>query len=186
MHTLLTPRVARAPRAALALALLAGLVSPACRTDAPAHGAEPGRAPEAARDAVAPMLEVVREQERAWNRGSVDDFMAAGYWNSDELTFLSGGDWTRGYAPVLERYRRRYQAEGRQMGRLSFTDLEALRLAPDIGIVRGRWRLDFDEAEPMEGLMTLVMERLPEAADGRGGWRIVHDHTSLAPTPDAN
>jgi hypothetical protein len=41
--------------------------------------------------------------------------------------------------------------------------------------VRGRWKLTFADAEPLEGLMTLVMERRPESGGDRGGWRIVHD-----------
>jgi beta-aspartyl-peptidase (threonine type) len=171
MRTLLTPR---SPFAAPTLALLLALAASACRSPAPS------------RDAVAPLLGVVHDQERAWNAGSIEDFMAAGYWSSEDLTFLSGGDWTRGYATVLQRYRRRYGEEGRQMGRLSFTDLEALRLGAEVGLVRGRWKLTFADAEPLEGLMTLVMERRPESGGDRGGWRIVHDHTSLAPAPEAN
>jgi len=119
---------------------------------------------------------VLRAQEAAWNRGDVDGFMAAGYWHSPELTFLSGGSWTRGYEPVLARYRARYLGEGREMGRLAFTDLEIEVLDRDVGLARGRWALTFSEAsgaEPLAGLFTLVLRRLPE------GWRIVHDHTSL-------
>ena len=123
------------------------------------------------------MLAVVEVQQRAWNAGSVEDFMAAGYWQSDELTFLSGGDWTRGYDTVLERYRRRYVEGDGEMGRLAFTDLEAWRLGPDFGLVRGKWTLRFEANEPMWGLFTLVMER------AGGTWRVVHDHTSLGSEP---
>jgi len=124
------------------------------------------------------MLSVLEAQQRAWNAGSIEDFMAAGYWESDALTFLSGGDWTRGYDTVLGRYRRRYLDEGGEMGRLRFSDVEALRLARDVGLVRGHWTLTFSgSSDPVSGLFTLVMEHHPE------GWRIVHDHTSVAGEP---
>jgi beta-aspartyl-peptidase (threonine type) len=132
------------------------------------------RAPAAEETSVDPLLAVVRAQEAAWNSGSVEAFMAAGYWQSDELTFLSAGDWSRGYDDVLARYSARYTEGGAEMGHLTFSELEAQRYSADVGLVRGRWRLEFGSAEPLSGLFTLVLRRLPE------GWRIVHDHTSVA------
>jgi len=139
--------------------LLVALGAAACRSAAPARG-EAGE-----------LLAVLEAQQAAWNAGDVEGYMAAGYWRSGELTFLSGGDWTRGYDPVLERYRRRYVLGGRAMGTLTFSDLEAELLADGVGLVRGRWALALPDGAPA-GLFTLVMRRLPE------GWRIVHDHTS--------
>lgn len=124
-------------------------------------------------DASDPVIAVLRAQETAWNRGDVDAFMSIGYWQSPDLHFLSGGSWTQGYQPVLEHYRERYQAGGKDMGTLTFTDLDARTLCDDAAFVRGKWRLEFEHEEPMWGLFTLVMRRFPE------GWRIVSDHTSL-------
>ena len=62
------------------------------------------------------------DQVRAWNRGDLEGFMA-GYWKSPDLTFTSGGDQTKGWQATLERYRKRYQGEGREMGKLAFTDV---------------------------------------------------------------
>ena len=98
--------------------------------------------------------------------------MAAGYWRSEGLTFLSGGDWTRGYDFVLDRYRQRYVDGGREMGALDFTDLEVEMLSDDLGLVRGRWALTFSDQSTASGLFTLIMRRMSN------GWRIVHDHTS--------
>ena len=85
------------------------------------------RAPAAEETSVDPLLAVVRAQEAAWNTGSVEAFMAAGYWQSNELTFLSGGDWNRGYDNVLTRYSARYTAGEAEMGHLTFAELEAER-----------------------------------------------------------
>ena len=64
---------------------------------------------------------VLQAQVEAWNHHDLAGFMA-GYWNSPELTFFSGATETHGWQPTLERYRNRYQAEGRAMGTLSFSE----------------------------------------------------------------
>jgi beta-aspartyl-peptidase (threonine type) len=117
--------------------------------------------------------QVLDAQAAAWNKGDLDGFMA-GYWSSPELSFFSGGTRTRGWQATLDRYRQRYQAEGKEMGRLSFGDVEIELLGPDAALVRGHWKLEMSKDKP-EGLFTLIFKRLPE------GWRIVHDHTSRGP-----
>jgi beta-aspartyl-peptidase (threonine type) len=116
---------------------------------------------------------ICREQQAAWNRGDVAAFMRAGYLDSNELTFFSGGEVTRGYDTVLARYERRYKSEGAEMGRLTFSELETERLGADHAILRGRWALDFQSRDDIGGLFTLVVRRTSD------GWRIVHDHTSV-------
>ena len=113
---------------------------------------------------------VLDAQVAAWNRGDLAGFME-GYWKSPDLTFSSGGDQTRGWQATLDRYRKRYQGEGREMGKLSFSGVVIEPLGPDGAFVRGRWQLVRSKDKP-GGIFTLVFRRLPE------GWRIVHDHTS--------
>jgi beta-aspartyl-peptidase (threonine type) len=113
---------------------------------------------------------VLADQVSAWNRGDLETFMD-GYWRSPELTFFSGGTVTKGWQGTLERYRKRYQSEGQEMGKLSFRDLDVQVLGSDAAVVRGRFELTRRKDKPT-GLFTLVFRRLPE------GWRIVHDHTS--------
>ena len=111
-------------------------------------------------------------QVEAWNRGDVEGYMA-GYWESAELRFASGGEVTHGWQETLERYRRRYPDRA-AMGRLSFADLDVRPLGPRWAAVHGRWLLEREQDAP-DGLFTLLVERRPE------GWRIVHDHTSSGP-----
>jgi beta-aspartyl-peptidase (threonine type) len=113
---------------------------------------------------------VLDDQVAAWNRGDLETFME-GYWRSPELTFFSGGTVTKGWQGTLERYRKRYQSEGQEMGQLAFRDLDVQVVGPDSAVVRGRFELTRRKDKPT-GLFTLVLRRLPE------GWRIVHDHTS--------
>lgn len=125
-------------------------------------------AAEAPRPAVDKLL---ADQQLAWNRGDLEGYMS-GYWRSPELTFFSGASVTRGWQPTLERYRKRYQGEGREMGALAFSDLEVQPLSPDAALARGRWELTFKSAKPARGVFTLLVRRFAE------GWRIAHDHSS--------
>jgi uncharacterized protein (TIGR02246 family) len=113
---------------------------------------------------------VLDDQVKAWNKGDLEGFMA-GYWMSPELTFSSGGEQTKGWQATLQRYRKRYQGEGKEMGKLTFSEVQVQLLGPDSAYVRGRFQLVRSKDKP-SGLFTLILRRFPE------GWRIVHDHTS--------
>jgi beta-aspartyl-peptidase (threonine type) len=122
-------------------------------------------------NAVADIKAVLTKQVDAWNRGDLEGFMA-GYWNSDKLSFYSGDDITTGWQATLARYRKRYQAEGKAMGWLTFSNIDVTVLATDAAYVRGRWKLDLPDKTSPDGLYTLIVKRID------GNWRIVHDHTS--------
>jgi uncharacterized protein (TIGR02246 family) len=113
---------------------------------------------------------VLDDQAAAWNKGDLEGFMK-GYWNSKDLTFYSGKDKRNGWQETIERYKKRYQGEGKEMGKLTFSELEVQLVAADYAIVKGRWKVEMKK-ETLDGLFTLVMKKFPE------GWRIVHDHTS--------
>ena len=76
---------------------------------------------------------VLLDQQEAWNRHDLEGFMA-GYWKSPELTFFSGAQRTQGWQGALDRYRRVYQSEGKEMGQLGFSQLQIESLATDAGI----------------------------------------------------
>ena len=119
---------------------------------------------------------VLQSQVEAWNHHDLEVFMS-GYWNSPELTFFSGTTETKGWQPTLERYRRTYQAEGRAMGQLSFSDLQVQALGADAAFVRGRFHLMMPDGKQPSGAFTLVFRKFPE------GWRIIHDHTCADDKP---
>jgi ketosteroid isomerase-like protein len=117
--------------------------------------------------------QVLRRQQEAWNRHDLEDFMS-GYWNSPDLTFFSGVQKTSGWQPSLERYRKNYQGEGQEMGKLEFSDLNIQELASDAALARGAWHLTLSDGKTPHGLFTLIFRKFPD------GWKIVHDHTSAA------
>ena len=112
-------------------------------------------------------------QVEAWNHGNLEGFMQ-GYWHSPDLTFFSGGTETHGWEPTLARYRQRYQAEGKEMGKLEFQKLNIDLLSRKSAVVTGEWHLTMSDGKQPHGLFTLIFKRLP------AGWKIVHDHTSAA------
>lgn len=113
---------------------------------------------------------VLEAQVDAWNHHDLEGFMH-GYWNSPDLTFFSGATETKGWQPTLDRYRRTYQAKGRAMGQLSFSDLQVEALGADAAFVRGRFHLAMPDGKQPSGAFTLIFRKFPE------GWRIIHDHT---------
>jgi beta-aspartyl-peptidase (threonine type) len=119
---------------------------------------------------------VLDAQVVAWNKGDLDGFMA-GYWNDDKLTFISGGDITFGWKKTKERYEKRYKSDGKEMGKLTFSDFHADVLSSNAAVVRGKFELAFEKAKDdtkkaARGRFTLILKKFPD------GWRIVHDHTS--------
>ena len=128
--------------------------------------------PEKSRTAIRKVLD---DQVDAWNQADLEGFMH-GYWQDQDspdqkLTFFSGGDTTSGWQATYERYRRRYQGEGQEMGTLTFSDLDILPLGGDNAVVRGHWKVE-KKSETVEGLFTLLFQKKA------GHWYIVHDHTS--------
>ncbi len=112
---------------------------------------------------------IVEDQARAWNDGDIDQFMQA-YWNSEQLTFSSGGKTERGWKATRERYRTRYP-DRQTMGKLIFSRLEVTPLSDSAAIMLGQWQLI--RSEPVQGNFTLVWRKID------GTWLIVHDHTSV-------
>jgi uncharacterized protein (TIGR02246 family) len=126
---------------------------------------------ETAVQSEAAVRQVLAAQVAAWNRKDLEGFME-GYWHSPDLTFFSGATVTSGWEPTLERYRQRYQSAGKEMGALTFSDLQVDVLNTEAAFVRGKWQLKMSDGKTPGGLFTLVVKKR------HGVWRIVHDHTS--------
>jgi uncharacterized protein (TIGR02246 family) len=126
-------------------------VALACCAVPPRLDTQPAIRADAA--ATAAIRAVLTDQQSAWNRGDVDAFMN-GYWHSPELTFAGSSGVTRGWEPVLARYRK-YYPDATAMGHLDFSNIELRLLGNDAALVLGRWHLQRSD-----------------------GWRIIHDHTS--------
>ncbi len=116
-------------------------------------------------------IKVLLAQERAWNQGDLPGFAKA-YKDSPDTLFLSR-EISRGYAGMLESYRRNYPNRA-AMGTLTFSDLEVHPLDEHFAVTIGRYKLERGKKDGgnAEGVFSLVMEKTTE------GWKIVVDHTT--------
>ncbi len=113
--------------------------------------------------------QVMKAQEDAWNRGSIDDFMK-GYWNSDSLTFIGSRGPTYGYQTTLENYKKGYPNKER-MGELRFDVINLKRLSKSAYVMLGKYTLKRANDEPL-GYFTLIWEKID------GTWVITSDQSS--------
>ena len=116
---------------------------------------------------------VLHKQQEAWNKHDLEGFMS-GYWNSPELTFFSGAKENDGWQATIDRYLATYASPGHEMGKLDFSGLRVQVLGQQGAFVRGAWKLTMSDGKTPHGLFTLIFRKFPE------GWKIVHDHTSVA------
>lgn len=123
-----------------------------------------------AKDAGEAVRKVLDDQVAAWNKGDLDGFMT-GYWDSPDLFFISGGKSLKGFKALKERYETNYRGEGKEMGKLKFSELHVEPLSPTAAFVRGKWEVTTAK-ETVGGWYTLVFR------ETGGGWKITHDHTS--------
>lgn len=147
-------------RAALAVLCIAALAS------APALRAQTG-------DSATQILQVLADQQNAWNRGDIVTFMH-GYNDSPDTTFI-GKTIAKGYQPILARYQRTYASRD-AMGILKFSDLTVRMLGSDHAVVIGHFHLERTDAGGGEaqGIFTLIFEKESD------GWKIIIDHTSAS------
>lgn len=96
-------------------------------------------------------------------------------WNSEELTFSSGGSLTRTWQGTLENYKDRYHSR-RKMRTLSFGNQEVKPLGREAALVLGEWQVR-RESQDLGGNFTPVFRRLGDKSV------IMHDHTSRAEKP---
>ncbi len=85
-------------------------------------------------DQTGPILQVLTDQQNAWNHGDVVTFMH-GYADSPETTFI-GKTMEKGYAGILARYQKNY-GTGEAMGVLQFSDTSVRMLGADHAVVTG-------------------------------------------------
>ena len=134
-------------------------------------GLVPGATTQGSEADKAAINKVLHDQEMAWNKGDVDDFMR-GYKDSPETTFI-GKTIQHGYQPIRERYKTT-NSNPDAMGKLDFSETNIRMLGPNHAVVVGKFHLTRNAAGggDASGIYSLIFEREPE------GWRIILDHTS--------
>ena len=126
-----------------------------------------------AEDAASAILQVLAQQQNAWNSGDIPAFMH-GYADSPDTTFI-GKTIEHGYAMILGRYQRNYSSR-EAMGVLRFSGMSVRMLGADHAVVTGHFHLTRSKAGggDASGVYSLIFEK--EAP----GWRIILDHTTAS------
>ncbi len=112
---------------------------------------------------------ILSNQEDAWNRGDINDFMQ-GYWKSDSLLFIGKSGVTNGWQKTLNNYKKNYP-DTAAMGVLNFELLQLKPLSAEYYFVIGKWHLQ-RTAGDIGGHFTLLFKKI------NGVWLIVTDHSS--------
>ncbi|MFN4246416.1 MAG: YybH family protein [Flavipsychrobacter sp.] len=115
------------------------------------------------------ILQVLDMQMKAWNSGSIEQYMT-GYWHSDSLVFVGKSGPTYGYDATLQRYKQSYNNTDK-MGQLHFDILQVRQLSAVYYYVLGKWALARNAGD-VSGSFTLLFRKI------KGQWRIVADHSS--------
>lgn len=115
------------------------------------------------------IFELMTEQEKAWNKGSIDEFMIP-YWHSDSLKFIGKSGIHYGWQKTLDNYKKAYPTK-EAMGILTFKLISIDAINEENTYVIGSWHLKREKDE-LNGYYTLLWKKI----DGK--WVIVSDHSS--------
>lgn len=152
--------------------LLTALLLPSAVARADAAAAAAGAADERATDERA-VRETLTRSAEAWNRGDLDGFLDS-YEHGAGTTFVTAHEVLHGFDAVRAMYRRHHPAhDPKQMGALTFRDLEVKPLGAEWAVAVGRWNLarEAKQGGDASGWFTLTLHK------SAAGWRIVVDHT---------
>lgn len=115
------------------------------------------------------IIHVLRNQEAAWNRGSIEEYMS-GYWHNDSLEFIGKKGITKGWKQTLDTYQKSYPDKN-SMGLLQFDILSVELLSKTTAYVTGKWGIKREKGD-INGYYTLLLKKI------KNSWVIVSDHSS--------
>lgn len=117
---------------------------------------------------------ILSDQEIAWNKGDLINFMK-GYWDDENLVFVGSKGPTFGYQNTLASYQRGYPNKI-AMGKLHFDILHVNSWDDKTLQLIGKYTLTRSKDQPT-GFFTLLFRKI------NGNWKIVSDHSSAESVP---
>jgi len=115
------------------------------------------------------VLQMLDNQNQAWNRGDISGFMK-GYWENDSLMFIGKSGVTYGYNNTLENYKKGYP-DTAAMGKLTTKQIKMIRVSKEYYFIVGKWYLKRSIGD-ISGHYNLLVRKI------NGLWVIVADHSS--------
>lgn len=107
-------------------------------------------------------------QVAAWNAGDLEKAMGF-YWNSPEMLWISRAGVEKGYAPVLEGYRKDF-SDRSKMGVYSYEALHIEKLSKRSVYYVFRWKIELNGKRMMGGVSSQVWKKIG------GRWLITIEH----------
>lgn len=115
---------------------------------------------------IAVIRSILEQQQKAWSANDLEGFMS-GYWESEELTYFSGGKISKGWQTTLANYKRNYPTT-KETGKLNFEIANITQINEDAYWVMGSYFLT-REAGDANGTFMIVFKRI------NGKWKIIGD-----------
>jgi hypothetical protein len=115
------------------------------------------------------ILQMLDNQNQAWNRGDISGFMK-GYWENDSLMFIGKNGVTYGYQNTLENYKKGYP-DTAAMGKLTTHQIKMIRVSKEYYFIVGKWYLKRSIGD-ISGHYNLLVRKI------NGQWVVVADHSS--------
>jgi len=109
-------------------------------------------------------------QVAAWNAGDLEKAMAF-YWNSPKMLWVSRAGIEKGYAPVLEGYRKDFSDKAK-MGVYTYEPLHIEELSKRSVYYVFRWKIELNGKKLMGGISSQVWKKIG------GRWLITAEHAS--------
>ncbi|WP_299105579.1 nuclear transport factor 2 family protein [uncultured Winogradskyella sp.] len=116
--------------------------------------------------AKAGILNVMQNQEKAWNNRDLEGFMQ-GYWKSDSLKFYGSKGITRGWEQTLTNYKKGYPTPA-ESGTLKFVINDISKIEGDNYWVMGEYHLT-RQIGNTNGVFIIIFKKI------NGSWKIVAD-----------
>jgi len=112
--------------------------------------------------------QVLQEQLIQWNQGSIEGFMK-GYWNSEQLRFITKKGVNYGWQNVLNSYKKSFPTKD-AMGKLDFKVDRITSMDKNLCLVTGQWLVESKDGNK-SGYFSLIFKKF------KNEWLIIVDNT---------
>ena len=109
---------------------------------------------------------ILDQQRKAWSNNDLEGFME-GYWESDSLTYYSGGKITRGWQTTQDNYKTGYPT-AKDTGTLDFKIDAVTKINADAYYVMGQYFLSLERGN-RNGTFMIIFKKID------GEWKIIAD-----------
>lgn len=120
--------------------------------------------------AVKEVRKALNGQVQAWNQGNLEQAMTF-YWESPEMLWISKAGIDKGYAPVLEMFRKDF-SDRSKMGVYTYDPLFIEEVSTEAVYYVFRWKIELAGKQLMGGVSSQLWKKIDEA------WVITAEHAS--------